>query len=144
MRSLFQDFIYEDELKNFVETGALSELILAFSREGPTKEYVQHKMAEKVYVLWNFFLSWYLPPVFYMLWIFFHLFSMLDRVVVFKKIATNCFTSSFQALDIWNIIEQGGYIYVCGDAKGMARDVHRVLHTIVQEQVNTFIFRARS
>lgn len=34
---------------------------------------------------------------------------------------------------VWKILDNGGHIYVCGDARNMARDVHNLLVTIVKE-----------
>ena len=43
-RTRQQDFIYEAELKEFLKSGALTELHVAFSREGKSKDYVQHQL----------------------------------------------------------------------------------------------------
>ena len=43
-RTRHQDFIYESELEDYVKTGALTELHVAFSREGKSKDYVQHQL----------------------------------------------------------------------------------------------------
>ncbi len=39
-----------------------------------------------------------------------------------------------QAEQVWQWIEQGAYLYVCGDAQYMAKDVHQALITIAIQQ----------
>ncbi|KAK4983283.1 hypothetical protein LTR66_008885 [Elasticomyces elasticus] len=81
-----EDFIYEKEWEVYKEAmGDNFELITAFSRDGPNKVYVQHRMKE-------------------------------------------------HAAEIDELLQQGAYIYVCGDAANMAREVNTIVGQIVAEQ----------
>ncbi len=80
-----QDFIYESELRRFVDSG-VTELCCSFSRvEGQKKCYVQ------------------------------------DDVYARRD-------------DIWQMIEAGAVVYVCGDASRMAPDVRRTFAAIYSEK----------
>lgn len=77
-RNSKHDYIYQAELEDLKAQRGFTRLHTAFSREGPKKVYVQHRLEEHESVLWP-------------------------------------------------LIENGGYVYVCGEAKHMAKDVHKVL-----------------
>ncbi|MGL6097599.1 MAG: sulfite reductase subunit alpha [Fimbriiglobus sp.] len=47
------DFLYRDELTRYQESGVLTRLDLAFSRDQAEKIYVQHRMAEHAQDLWE-------------------------------------------------------------------------------------------
>ena len=51
-RSSRFDYIYKDELDEAVEKGYITNLFVAFSREGHEKVYVQHKIQEYAKELW--------------------------------------------------------------------------------------------
>ena len=80
-----QDFLYRDLLEGWVNSGRLSQLDCAWSRDQAQKIYVQDLMYK-------------------------------------------------HALGIWKWLEAGAYIYICGDAKRMAKDVHKTFVQIIQEQ----------
>ncbi|XP_050408551.1 NADPH--cytochrome P450 reductase [Patella vulgata] len=82
-----QDFIYEDEINQYLKDGSLTKLHIAFSRDQKEKVYVQHLLNKN------------------------------------KE-------------EIWRLLENGGHIYVCGDARNMAREVHDMLERSVIEQGN--------
>ena len=83
-RNYTYDFLYQLEWQEHLESGALSRIDVAFSRDQPEKIYVQHR-------LWE------------------------HRAEVSK----------------W--IEEGAHIYLCGDEKGMGRDVDVMLGRILAD-----------
>jgi sulfite reductase (NADPH) flavoprotein alpha-component len=76
------DFLYRQELESFVARGTLTRLDTAFSRDGPKKVYVQHRMQE-------------------------------------------------HGRELWQWLQDGASVYVCGDATHMARDVDAALQAII-------------
>ncbi|KAI8624553.1 NADPH-cytochrome P450 reductase [Xylariaceae sp. FL1651] len=81
-----EDFLYESEWEEYKKVlGDKFELVTAFSREGPKKVYVQHRLKER-------------------------------------------------AKEINELLQQKAYLYVCGDAANMAREVNTVLGQIIAEQ----------
>jgi sulfite reductase (NADPH) flavoprotein alpha-component len=76
------DFLYEREVRAWRDSGLLTRLDTAFSRDQADKVYVQHRLLE-------------------------------------------------QAAELWRWLEQGAYLYVCGDAKRMAPDVDAALQQVV-------------
>ena len=79
------DFLYGEELQGFVDSGTITRLDCAFSRDGvdgEPKTYVQQRMLEN-------------------------------------------------AAEFFDWLQDGAYVYVCGDAERMAKDVDATLHDIV-------------
>ncbi len=84
-RNFSFDFLYQLEWQDYLASGALSRIDLAFSRDQPEKIYVQHRLWER-------------------------------------------------RSDILAWLEEGAHIYVCGDEKGMAKDVDSTLVRVLAER----------
>jgi len=80
-----QDFLYQVEWQNYLKSGVLSKMDVAFSRDQAEKIYVQDRLQEN-------------------------------------------------ASEVYQWLEQGAHLYICGDANRMAKDVHQTLLDIVIEQ----------
>lgn len=83
-RRFTHDFLYQLEIQEWLKSGVLGRLDVAFSRDQAEKIYVQHRLWQRR-----------------------------------------------AELRAW--IEDGANIYVCGDAKAMARDVHATLLRVLAE-----------
>ncbi|HPQ94772.1 MAG TPA: flavodoxin domain-containing protein, partial [Thiolinea sp.] len=79
------DFLYQSEWLQYLQSGALERMSVAFSRDQPEKIYVQQRLLE-------------------------------------------------QAAAVWDWLQQGAHVYVCGDMHKMAKDVHQALTQIITQQ----------
>ena len=77
------DWFYREEFDKMSESGVLSKLSTAWSRDQATKVYVQDRMREA-------------------------------------------------GTELWQWLEEGAHLYVCGDAKRMAKDVDQALHDAIE------------
>ena len=81
-RQFTHDFLYQLEWQDWLASGVLTRMEVAFSRDQPEKIYVQQRMWEA-------------------------------------------------RAELWRWLDDGAVVYVCGDAKAMARDVHATLLRII-------------
>jgi sulfite reductase (NADPH) flavoprotein alpha-component len=84
-RRFTHDFLYQLEFQDWLQSGVLSRIDLAFSRDQREKIYVQHRM-------WD------------------------------------------ARRELYGWLRDGAYVYVCGDVKAMAKDVHAMLLAIIADQ----------
>jgi sulfite reductase (NADPH) flavoprotein alpha-component len=78
------DFLYQTEIQNWFETGVLTKINVAFSRDQPEKIYVQHRMWE-------------------------------------------------QGAELYNWIQSGAFVYLCGKKDPMSIDVEHTLVKIIEK-----------
>jgi sulfite reductase (NADPH) flavoprotein alpha-component len=83
-RNFTNDFLYQLEWQDYLASGDLTKIDVAFSRDQPEKIYVQHRLWER-------------------------------------------------RAEVRDWLEEGAHIYVCGDEKGMAKDVDATLVKILAE-----------
>ncbi|WP_285766821.1 assimilatory sulfite reductase (NADPH) flavoprotein subunit [Peribacillus sp. SI8-4] len=79
------DFLYQTEWQKWLETGVLTKLDVAFSRDTDEKVYVQNRMLE-------------------------------------------------HSGELFRWLQEGAAIYICGDEKNMAHDVHHTLLEIIERE----------
>ncbi|MDX8568482.1 flavodoxin domain-containing protein [Elizabethkingia sp. HX XZB] len=83
--SFVSDFLYQSEFQDFLKTGALTNLDLAFSRDTAEKVYVQHRLQQK-------------------------------------------------SSEVFQWLEGGASVYVCGAKEPMSKDVEETLLGIIQHE----------